>query len=132
MRNKNFSQKPTILIVEDDIFLAGIYASKFESEGFAVDHAVSGEDGLKKAEKIEPEAILLDILLPKMDGFEVLERLKEGLKTKNIPVIFLTNLGQKDDVTRGLQLGAVDYLIKAHTLPHDVVQKVKKIIKEKN
>lgn len=122
------SAKKTVLIIEDDAFLAGIYASKFESEGFHVEHGADGEEGLKLAAKADPDIILLDILLPKVDGFEVLKRLKKDVKTKNIPVILLTNLGQKSDVEFGLKLGAADYLIKAHFMPHETVAKVKKVL----
>jgi CheY-like chemotaxis protein len=88
----------------------------------------NGEAGLMDAKKKNPDVILLDILLPKMDGFTVLEKLKEDGATKKIPVILLTNLGQKDDVQRGLKLGAVDYLIKAHFKPSETVVKVKKAL----
>lgn len=124
----NKEKKYKIVLVEDDTFLAGIYASKFESAGFEVCLAADGEAGLRMIEKEVPDVILLDILMPKMDGFEVLEHLKSNDKIKNIPVILLTNLGQKEDVERGLKLGAVDYLIKAHFMPHETVEKVNKVI----
>jgi len=117
-----------ILIVEDDTFLAGIYANKFEKEGFEVALATDGEMALKLAKKEAPHIILLDILLPKLDGFEVLEKLKSDAGTKAIPVILLTNLGQKEDVDKGLKLGAADYLIKAHFMPAETVEKVKKVL----
>lgn len=125
----NKEKKIRILIVEDDSFLAGIYASKFQSEGFDVMLASDGEAGLATATKEIPDLVLLDILLPKMDGFEVLEKLKSQEATKNIPVILLTNLGQKEDIDKGLKLGASDYLIKAHFMPHETVEKVKKVLK---
>lgn len=81
------------------------------------------------ARKEAPDLILLDILMPKMDGFEVLEALKKSPDTKGIPVIMLTNLGQKEDVDRGIKLGAVDYLIKAHFVPSDTVARIKKVLK---
>lgn len=121
-------QKPKILIVEDDTFLAGIYAGKFEKEGFKVALAQDGEIALKTAKKELPDIVLLDILLPKLDGFEVLEQLKADAVLRNIPVILLTNLGQKEDVDRGLKLGAADYLIKAHFMPAETVDKVKKVL----
>lgn len=122
------TKKTKILIVEDDTFLAGIYASKFEKEGFDVLLGIDGEAGLKLARKELPTIILLDILLPKLDGFEVLEKLKADEATKKIPVVLLTNLGQKEDVDKGLKLGAVDYLIKAHFMPAETVEKVKKVL----
>lgn len=122
------SAKQKILIVEDDTFLAGIYANKFEREGFEVVLAVDGEAGIKLAKKEHPDIILLDILLPKLDGFEVLEQLKVEKDLHAIPVILLTNLGQKEDVDKGLKLGAADYLIKAHFMPAETVEKVKKVL----
>jgi DNA-binding response OmpR family regulator len=117
-----------VLIVEDDAFLANIYKTKFEMEGFKVSTSENGEAGLSDIKKKKPDIVLLDILLPKMDGFAVLERLKADNEAKNIPVILLTNLGQKDDVQKGLEMGAVDYLIKAHFKPSEVVEKVRKIL----
>lgn len=121
--------KVHVLLVEDDVFLASIYQKKFEIDGFKVSMAENGEKGLLDAKKKKPDVILLDILLPKLDGFAVLEQLKADPLTKNIPVILLTNLGQKDDVEKGLQAGAADYLIKAHFKPSEVVDKVNKVLK---
>ncbi len=120
-----------VLLVEDDGFLANIYKTKFEMEKFKVTLAENGEIGLELARKKKPDIILLDILMPKMDGFAVLEELKKDESTKGIPVILLTNLGQKDDVERGLEMGAVDYFIKAHTKPSETVEKVKSVLKIK-
>lgn len=117
-----------ILLVEDDNFLANIYKTKFEMEGFKVTAVEDGEAGLVEAKRKNPDIILLDILLPKKDGFAVLEELKKDSATADIPVLILTNLGQKDDVEKGMQLGAVDYLIKAHFKPSETVEKVKKIL----
>lgn len=115
-------------MVEDDTFLANIYKTKFEMEGFTVDVAENGEDGLAAVKEKKPDIVLLDILLPKMDGFTVLKKLKNDPVVKDIPVVLLTNLGQKDDVEKGLELGAVDYLIKAHFKPSETVAKVKKAL----
>ena len=117
-----------VLIVEDDIFLANIYKTKFDMEGFKVSTSENGEAGLNDIKKKKPDIVLLDILLPKMDGFVVLEKLKADPEVKSIPVILLTNLGQKDDVQKGLEMGAADYLIKAHFKPSEVVEKVRKIL----
>ena len=117
-----------VLIVEDDVFLAEIYQKKFEMEGFKVSTANNGEKGLADIKKKKPDIVLLDILLPKMDGFAVLEAAKADAEIKNIPVILLTNLGQKDDVQRGLDDGAEDYLIKTHFKPSEVVDKVRKVL----
>jgi DNA-binding response OmpR family regulator len=117
-----------VLLVEDDEFLANIYKTKFEMEGFKVSVAVNGEAGLADAKKKAPDIMLLDILLPKKDGFTVLKELKADAATSKIPVILLTNLGQKDDVQKGKELGAEDYLIKAHFKPSETVAKVKTIL----
>jgi DNA-binding response OmpR family regulator len=117
-----------ILLVEDDGFLASIYAQKLELEGFEAALATNGEDGLRLAQKDHPDLILLDLLMPKMDGFEVLEELKKDSDTKSIPVLVLTNLGQKEDVERCLKLGAKGYIIKAHALPHETVNRIKDIL----
>ncbi len=120
--------KIKILVVEDDAFLAGMYVTKLNLEGFDVEVAENGEQGLKQALEVKPRIILLDIILPKMSGFDVLQDLKKDPKTKDIPVILLTNLGQREDVKKGLDLGAVDYLIKAHFMPSEVVEKIKKLL----
>ena len=122
------NSKPHVLLVEDDVFLSGIYQKKFEMEGYKVTAVDSGDKVLPEAKKKNPDIILLDILLPKMDGFTILAKLKEDEALKNIPVILLTNLGQKDDVEKGLQMGAVDYLIKAHFKPSEVVDKIKTVL----
>lgn len=117
-----------ILLVEDDSFLASMFATKFEAEGFTVLHAADGEEGVKMAEKNLPSIILLDILMPKMDGFEALHRLKQDPNLVHIPVVMLSNLGRKEDVERCLKEGAVDFLIKAHFVPGEAVKKIKKIL----
>jgi DNA-binding response OmpR family regulator len=122
-------KKSRILIVDDDAFLSGIYATKLELEGFEVLSARDGEEGVKTAAAEKPDLILLDVLMPKLDGFEALKRLKAEPATKDIPVIMLTNLGQKEDIEKGMQDGAVDYLIKAHFVPAEAVEKIKKVLK---
>lgn len=119
---------PHLLLVEDDTFLAGMYVTKLSMEGFTVELSTDGKVGLERAKKILPDLILLDILLPKMNGFDVLKALKADSSTANIPVILLTNLGQKSDVIQGLDLGATDYLIKAHFMPSEVVAKIKDVL----
>jgi len=116
------------LIIEDDTFLANIYKTKFEMEGFKVSVSENGALGLADIKKKKPDVVLLDVLLPKMDGFTVLEKAKTDKAIADIPVILLTNLGQKDDVEKGLALGAADYLIKAHFKPSETVAKVRKAL----
>ena len=117
-----------ILIVEDDKFLRELIAKKLIKEGYEVEEAIDGEDGVRKAEKIMPDLILLDLILPGIDGFEVLKRVKENQKTALIPVVILSNLGQKDEIEKGLNLGAVDFLIKAHFTPEEIVEKIKLVL----
>jgi len=117
-----------ILLIEDDPFLLSMYSTKFEIEGFAVACADDGAKGLKMASIENPDIILLDVMMPKMNGFEVLEGLKKQDNTKSVPVILLTNLNQKNEIERGLALGANDYLIKAHFMPSEVVEKIKQVL----
>lgn len=118
-----------ILIIEDEEMLSTMYKVKFENEGYEVHTANNGADGIEAAPKILPDLILLDIIMPKIDGFAVLKKLKEDPKTKNVPVILLTNLGQDEDITRGKELGSAGYLIKANNTPSEVVDKIKTFIK---
>lgn len=122
-------KQPHILLVDDDAFLSHIHKMKFEMEGFKVSLAEDGEAGVSDAKKKKPDIILLDVLMPKMDGFQALAKLKKTKETAHIPVILLTNLGQKKEVARGFTLGAADYLIKAHSKPSETVEKVKRILK---
>lgn len=118
-----------ILIVEDDKFLRELISQKLLKEGYKVSEAVDGEEGIKKVKEEKPDLVLLDLILPGIDGFEVLSKMKEDTALAQIPVIILSNLGQKDDVERGLKLGAVDYLIKAHFTPGEIIDKIKTALK---
>jgi DNA-binding response OmpR family regulator len=120
--------KKTILIVEDDKFLRDLMNQKLLREGFNTEEAVDGEQGIQKIKEVKPDLVLLDLILPGIDGFEVLTKIKEDPVLSAIPVIILSNLGQKDDIERGLQLGAKDYLIKAHFTPGEVIEKIKNIL----
>jgi len=118
-----------ILIIEDDKFLRELIVQKLVKEGYGVSEAVDGEEGLKKLKTEQPDLVLLDLILPGIDGFEVLTRRKEEPALLSIPIIILSNLGQKEDVERGLKLGAVDYLIKAHFTPREIIEKIKNTLK---
>ncbi len=120
-----------ILIVEDDKFLRDLCQRKLEKEGFQVITAIDGEDGLKKMKEGKPSLVLLDIILPGLDGFEVLKRIQKDPDLVKIPVVLLSNLGQEEDVKKGVELGAKDYLIKAHFTPGEIIEKIKKILLEK-
>ena len=118
-----------ILIIEDDKFLRELIAQKLLKENYETSEAVDGEEGLKKIKEERPDLILLDLILPGIDGFEVLAKMKEDSALSQIPVIILSNLGQKEDVEKGLKLGAADYLIKAHFTPVEIVEKIRTILK---
>ena len=119
-----------ILIIEDDKFLRELIIQKVSQEGYEVVGAVDGEEGLKMAGVERPNLILLDLILPTMGGFDVLRKLKEQEETKDIPVIILSNLGQKEDIDKGMQLGAIDYMVKAHFTPGEIVEKIKSVMKQ--
>lgn len=120
-----------ILIVEDDKFLRELISRKLLSEGFKIEEAIDGEEGLAKAKEVKPDLILLDLILPGLDGFEVLRRMKDNPSTSSIPVLILSNLGQKDEIEKGLSLGAVDFLVKAHFTPEEIVAKMKDVLPKK-
>jgi len=119
----------TILVVEDDKFLRELIVRKLREEDLNISEAIDGEDGIKKIKEEKPDLVLLDLILPGIDGFEVLSKMKEDVSLAQIPVIILSNLGQKDDVERGFKLGAVDYLIKAHFTPGEIIEKVRGVLK---
>ncbi|KKT56961.1 MAG: Two component system response regulator, modulated diguanylate cyclase [Candidatus Giovannonibacteria bacterium GW2011_GWC2_44_9] len=123
--------KENILIVEDDKFLRDLIVQKLGREGFRTSEAMDGEEGLKAAKEMRPDLILLDLILPGMDGFEVLKRIKEDKVTAQIPVIVLSNLGQKEDMDRTVALGAEDFMVKAHFTPGEIITKIKVVLKKK-
>jgi CheY-like chemotaxis protein len=122
----------SIVLVEDDSFISGMYQTKLSSLGYAVEVKEDGEAAWQRLTQDPlPDLLLLDIVLPKKDGFEILEALRKEDRTKNLPVILLTNLGQKPDIERGIALGADDYIIKAHYTPTEVVEKITKLLEAK-
>jgi len=118
-----------VLIVEDDNMICTMYKTKLEQDGFSVLLADNGSKGLEVAMSELPDIIMLDVIIPQLDGFSVLAKLKEDAKTKNIPVIMLTNLGTTEDQNKGKEMGAVDYLVKAKFTPSQVSEKVKEYLK---
>ncbi len=121
------TEKKTIMIAEDDAFIGDIYEVKLKAAGYNVVLASNGRDAIEKLESgVSPHILLLDIVMPYMDGFDVLEVLNNKEEWKQIPVVLLTNLSQKEDVDRGLSLGAKDFLIKSHFTPTEVLSKVEK------
>ncbi len=115
---------PKILIVEDEEYLSDMYKLKFEQEGYTVAIARDGEEAFLLAKKEQPDLVLLDLILPKLDGFKVLEKLRKEPSTKKIKVIILSNLGQSDEVNKGLASGADGYFIKANLTPSQLLEKV--------
>ena len=126
------NQKRSILLIDDDPFLVDMYTLKFQEGGFEVKSARDGQTALDilKQDSL-PDLILLDVVMPHLDGFEILKILKADERLKSIPVILLTNVGQKDDVEKGITLGADDYIVKAHFTPSEVVERVNKLLKNK-
>lgn len=117
-----------ILLIEDDAFLVDIYATKLKEAGFEVLTAFDGEEGYKKAKEEKPDLVLLDLVLPGMDGWEFLKKAKSENLTW-LKIVVLSNLGQKEEVEKGLNLGVVKYLVKAHYAPSEVVEEISKILK---
>jgi len=117
-----------ILIIEDDKFLRELITRKLQSEKFEITSAIDGESGLELVEKERPDLVLLDLILPGINGFEVLGKIKENEAIASIPVIILSNLGQKDDIEKGMGLGAVDYLVKAHFTPNEIIAKINEVL----
>jgi DNA-binding response OmpR family regulator len=120
-----------ILLVEDEPFLSGMYQTKLRLAGFEVSVAKDGEEALEKIKNDQFALILLDIMMPKLNGFEVLKVIRKDVRpeTAKVPVLMLTNLGQRSDIEQGLLLGANDYVVKASYTPAEVVAKINKFIK---
>ena len=119
------TRKRKILLVEDDTALASVYRSRLELEGFDVCEANNGEDALSLAVSEHPDLILLDVMMPKISGFDVLDILRNTSETTNIRVIMLTALSQPKDKERAEQLGVDDYLVKSQVVIGDVVERVR-------
>lgn len=117
--------KKKILLVEDDTTLAKVYSSRLELEGFDVRHVANGEDALSTAIEFTPDLILLDVMMPKINGFDVLDILRNTPETTNMRVIMLTALSQAKDKERAEALGADDYLVKSQVVISDVVERIK-------
>ena len=113
-----------ILLIEDEEVLSRAIAAELKSAGFRVSRAFDGEEGLKQALNIKPDLILLDLMLPKKNGFEVLEELKKSPTTKDIVVIIITALDQDEEIKKGLKLGADDYFVKSQHALGEIIEKV--------
>lgn len=119
------SPKKKILLVEDDTALSGVYESRLELEGFEVATVANGEDALSKAVAFKPDLVVLDAMMPKINGFDVLDILRNTPETTNVRVIMLTALSQPTDKERAKALGADDYLVKSQVVISDVVERIR-------
>lgn len=117
-----------ILIIEDDQYISKMYQLKLSLDGFDVQLAENGRLGIEKAKNFLPDIILTDILMPEVDGFEVIRVLKEDENLKHIPILIMSNLGQEDHIQKGLKLGALGYIVKSQITPSHVVEKIKEIL----
>jgi len=122
--------KIKILIVEDEDSLLNLYEVKLIKEGFEVITCTNGEDGIAQAIEHKPDLILLDILMPKVDGYGMLKEIKNLPDTKKIPVIIFSNLSQKEEIEKGFKLGAEDYIVKTSVTPEELASKVKEFLKK--
>jgi PleD family two-component response regulator len=121
-----------VLVVEDDKFLRELFVRKMFNEGFDVESAIDAEQVFEVLSNKKPEIILLDLILPGVDGFEILSKIKKDDNLKDIPVMVISNLGQKEDIDRAIELGAVDFLIKANYTLDEIIARVLTVLNLKN
>ncbi|MEK9182406.1 MAG: response regulator [Patescibacteria group bacterium] len=119
-----------ILIIEDDNFLLSLIVEKFIQLGFDAEAASDGEEGLNKILNNKYDLVLLDMILPKMDGFKVLENVKKNQTLKDLPIVVTSNLYDKNDIDRAVSLGAADYIIKAYNSPENIVDRVRAFLQK--
>ena len=122
------NEKKTILLVEDDQFISQMYKTKLEGEGYNVNTAFNGEEAVMQIGKNKPDLILLDIMMPKQNGFYVLEKIKENPAWPDIPVIMLSNMAEFQDINKAIEMGARDYIVKSQHSIDEVAAKVKKYL----
>ena len=122
--------KRTILLVEDEELLANILKQRLEKEGFNVVLARDGEEALGILKDAKPDLLLLDIILPKVSGFELMSKLQEDPRYAKVPIVVVSNLGQEGDIKKGEMLGAIGYFVKAHLSIEELVERVKKFLEE--
>ncbi len=126
----NDEQAVRVLLIEDDLDTLEMYRTRLEKDGYQVSVATDGEQGLTLATELLPDIVFLDIRLPKLDGLEVLQRLRDQETTAAVPVVILSNYGERDLVDRGLKLGALEFLVKAHTSPVELSGGIDEWLKE--
>ena len=118
-----------ILVIEDDDLLRGLITQRLDKEDYVVIQAIDGTSGLKAVTDQMPDLVLLDIILPGMDGFEVLEKIKNDTALSHIPVAMLSNLSQQEDIDKAKKLGAIDYFIKINFTSEEIINKIKNLVK---
>ncbi len=118
-----------ILIIEDDTFLQGLEATKLKKENYEVITAGNGEEGMKKITEEGIELVLLDLVLPEFDGFEILEKIRSTASTKKIPVIVFSNLSEDKDIKKAESLGATDFMVKSNFTLDELVERINKVLK---
>ncbi len=121
-------EEKVILVVDDDLTLLEMYVERIKAEGAIVIEARDGEEALEKIRETKPNIIMLDVMMPKINGFDVLKQIKSDVETAGIPVIILTALSDDQKRRQGLQLGAADFIVKAETLPIDVIEKIRNLL----
>lgn len=119
---------PLILLVEDDMFLRNLLTARLGREGFRVESATDGIEALEKIRALRPNLVLLDLILPRKNGFEVLQEIADDPQLASIPVIIISNLGQESDVARGRALGALDYYVKARLSIDELIAKIREVV----
>jgi len=119
----------TILLIEDDPFLVEIYTTQLKAAGYKVNVANNVEEALRKTREAKPDLVILDIVLPKVDGWEFLKAIRQDSQLKDLKVVILSNLGQKEEIDKGVGFGAIKYFIKAEHTPREVVEEIKEILK---
>jgi len=125
------AEKAKILVVEDEEILLTALREELSTGGYEVEGASDGEDGLVKVKSFSPDLVLLDLIMPKMDGMEMLQKLKADASTRDVPVVILTNLSDYERISEALSLGAMDYLVKANYKLEDLLDKVKTVLSRK-
>ncbi len=131
MAENQTQPKAKILAVEDDKMLSSIYEMKLKNAGYTVETAYNGEEGLEKARSFGPDLILLDLIMPVMDGYVMLTKLKADPLLRDIKVIVLTNLGQEDDIKRVIERGVLDYVIKTDAATTEIIEKIEQVLASK-
>lgn len=121
-------KREAVLLVEDDRFVSDIYKRKLSGDGYAVTHVENGRDALQCMERAIPDIVLLDVMMPVLNGMETLDAMKKDPRFANVPVIMLTNLGEREYVEKAEAFGVRDYIIKAHYTPSEVIKKIRDVL----